>query len=143
MVEPYAADLLGYFYDQLFRRYPGVRDLFPPQMDVQHDKGRPGRVGTRVELFVSARTCDDLHEAEDLLRLSERHRWLRVRAALNDADRPLPEVLAQCGPWPRHDAYLCGPGPMIIDATEVLYRGGVPVERIHHDPFVRPDLSPA
>ncbi|MFE5586038.1 globin domain-containing protein [Kitasatospora sp. NPDC056531] len=97
----------------------------------------------RVELFAAARTGDALHAAEDLLRLSERHHWLSVRAVLTDADRPLPELLAQCGPWPRHDAYLCGPGPMIIDSARVLHHGGVPVERIHHDPFVRPDLSQA
>lgn len=37
-VEPYAADLPRFFYATLFDRYPQVRELFPVQMDVQHDR---------------------------------------------------------------------------------------------------------
>ncbi|MEV7026278.1 globin domain-containing protein, partial [Kitasatospora sp. NPDC093558] len=37
-VEPYAADLPGHFYATLFQRHPGVRDLFPEHMEIQHDK---------------------------------------------------------------------------------------------------------
>lgn len=38
VVEPHAANLPGFFYATLFGRYPQVRELFPPDMDVQHDR---------------------------------------------------------------------------------------------------------
>ncbi|MBF8171603.1 flavohemoprotein [Streptomyces olivaceus] len=38
LLEPQAADLAVYFYAILFVRYPGVRDLFPQDMDVQRDR---------------------------------------------------------------------------------------------------------
>lgn len=38
VVEPQAQDLAVYFYAILFMRHPGVRDLFPEDMDVQRDR---------------------------------------------------------------------------------------------------------
>ncbi|WP_327066284.1 globin domain-containing protein [Kitasatospora sp. NBC_01302] len=99
----------------------------------------------RVDLFVGARTAQELYGLEDLLRLSQRHRWLTVRAAISDEDarltrRSLVEALAESGPWQQPDAYLSGPAPMIRAAARVLHRTGVPFEQLHHDPFVQLDL---
>ncbi|MGF1432377.1 globin domain-containing protein [Kitasatospora sp. LaBMicrA B282] len=95
----------------------------------------------RVELFLGARTAEGLYGLDDLLLMSQRHRWLTIRAAIADQDARggvgyLPKVLAEAGPWQHHDAYLSGPAPMIVTAARVLTRAGVPLERIHHDPFV-------
>ncbi|GAB2700828.1 FAD-binding oxidoreductase [Kitasatospora kifunensis] len=99
----------------------------------------------RVDLFVGARTAQELYGLEDLLRLSQRHRWLTVRAAISDEDVPrtrrsLSDALAESGPWQQPDAYLSGPAAMITAAARVLHRTGVPFERLHHDPFVQLDF---
>jgi NAD(P)H-flavin reductase/hemoglobin-like flavoprotein len=101
-------------------------------------------VRRKMDVFLGARTADELYGLDDLLKLSQRHRWLTVRAAIADQDARegigyLPKVLAEAGPYHRHDAYLSGPGQMITTAGRVLMRGGVPLERIFHDPFVTLD----
>ncbi|MFE0465431.1 globin domain-containing protein [Kitasatospora sp. NPDC058965] len=98
-------------------------------------------VRRRMDVFLGSRTAADLYGLDELLSLGQRHRWLHVRAAIADQDAHegpgyLPKVLAEAGPWDRHDAYLAGPGPMIVTAGRVLMRAGMPLERIHHDPFV-------
>ncbi|MFI9274586.1 globin domain-containing protein [Kitasatospora sp. NPDC052896] len=100
-----------------------------------------------LDLFVGARSFEELYALDDLYELSRRHPWLTIRAAVADEQSvgrgggdQLLQALASCGPWPRHDAYLAGPGPMIVAAARILRRGGIPLERIHHDPFVSIDL---
>ena len=34
-----------------------------------------------------------------------------------------------------HDAYLCGPPPMVDAGIELMARKGVPPERVHYDKF--------
>lgn len=108
-------------------------------------------VQRRIDLFVGARTAAEFHGLDDLRRLSRQHRWLDIRAAVSDDVAPvgggrmpggsqLLRVLAESGPWQDCDAYLSGPGPMMIAAGRVLGRGGVPLERFHHDPFVQLDI---
>ncbi|TWE15579.1 NAD(P)H-flavin reductase [Kitasatospora atroaurantiaca] len=102
-------------------------------------------VQRRMELFVGARTANELHGLDDLLHMSRQHRWLNVRAAVSDEDAPagsshLLRVLAESGPWRHHDAYLSGPGPMMTAAGRLLGRGGVPLERFYYDPFVQLDV---
>ncbi|MDH6130704.1 NAD(P)H-flavin reductase/hemoglobin-like flavoprotein [Kitasatospora sp. MAA4] len=99
-----------------------------------------------VDLFVGARTLEELYALDDLYQLAQRHPWLAVRAAVADeqsAGTPdgnqLLKAIARTGPWPQHDAYLAGPGPMIIAAARILRRGGIPLERLYHDPFVSLD----
>ncbi|MQS15753.1 flavohemoprotein [Streptomyces kaniharaensis] len=100
----------------------------------------------RMDVFVGARSANELHGLEDIQRLSQHHHWLTVRAAVCDADTPgaapgLPEALTAAGPWREHEAYVSGPGPMIYSAARALYRAGMPIDRIHHDPFVRLDFA--
>jgi len=37
-VEPVADKVAGYFYARLFVENPGVREMFPPYMDIQRDR---------------------------------------------------------------------------------------------------------
>ncbi|MFB7667936.1 globin domain-containing protein [Kitasatospora sp. NPDC056138] len=104
-------------------------------------------VQRRMDVFVGARGTNEPHGLEDIRRISQQHRWLTVRATVFDPDIPgaasgLPEALTAAGPWREHDAYVSGPGPMIVSAARALYHAGVPLERIHHDPFVRLDFAP-
>ncbi|MFF0066581.1 globin domain-containing protein [Streptomyces sp. NPDC005279] len=100
----------------------------------------------RVDLFVGARTAQELYGLDHMLRMSQRHHWLSVRAAVSHERIPgtegnLPEVISQFGPWDRHDVFLSGPPGMITAATAVLLGRGAPPSRIHHDPLDVPVLS--
>lgn len=69
------------------------------------------------------------------------HEIALIRASVAVVEPHVAELaMAQAGPWQHHDAYLSGPGPMMIAAGRVLGRGGVPLERFHYDPFVRLDV---
>ncbi|MET9803033.1 globin domain-containing protein [Streptomyces sp. NPDC006368] len=99
-----------------------------------------------VDLFIGARTAQELYGLDDMLRMSQRHHWLTVRAAVSHqhiagTEGSLPEVIAQYGPWDRHEVFLSGPSPMVTAAARVLAARGVPPSRIHHDPLDVPVLS--
>ncbi|MGW2250675.1 globin domain-containing protein [Kitasatospora sp. NPDC001660] len=103
-------------------------------------------VRRRTDVFVGTCGTDGPHGLDDLRRLSHQHTWLTVRAVVHDDDTPgavpgLPGALTAAGPWRDHDAYVSGPGPMIVSAAQALYHAGVPLDRIHHDPFVRLDFA--
>ncbi|WP_084713699.1 globin domain-containing protein [Streptacidiphilus rugosus] len=100
----------------------------------------------RMDVFIGARTSDELYGLDDMLRFAQRNHWLQVRAAVSDEDilglsGSLPQVLAKFGPWYRHDAYLSGPAPMVTATADALTRTGVPLSRIRHDPLDLPSLS--
>lgn len=99
-----------------------------------------------ASLFIGARTADELYGLDDMLRMSQRYHWLRVRAAVSDQrivglEGTLPQVLAEFGPWYRHEAYLCGPPQMLGEAIQALRRHGVPPRHIHYDPWDAPVLT--
>jgi NAD(P)H-flavin reductase len=99
-----------------------------------------------VNLFVGARTAEELYGLNDMLRLAQRHHWLSVRAAVSHESIPgqqgtLPQVLHEFGPWDRHEAFLCGPPDMVTSAVHTLLRQGTPRAHIHHDPLDTPILT--
>ncbi|SEG88531.1 NAD(P)H-flavin reductase [Actinacidiphila yanglinensis] len=99
-----------------------------------------------VDVFVGARTAEELYGLDDMLRMSQRHHWLSVRAAVSHEriaglEGTLPRVLGEFGPWYEHEAFLSGPVDMVTEATAILARQGVPQERIHFDPFDVPALE--
>ncbi|MET9530220.1 globin domain-containing protein [Streptomyces sp. NPDC006649] len=99
-----------------------------------------------VDLFVGARTAEELYGLDDMLRMSQRHPWLTVRAAVSEQNivgrtGSLPQVLAEFGPWHRHEAYLSGPQQMISAAADVLLRRGLAPEKLHYDPWGAPALA--
>ncbi len=108
------------------------------------------RNGTRryVDVFVGARTAEELYGLDDMLRMSQRHHWLSVRAAVSHEriaglEGTLPRVLGEFGPWYQHEAFLSGPVDMVTQATYTLARQGIPPSRIHYDPFDVPALDAA
>ncbi|MEY9844284.1 globin domain-containing protein [Streptacidiphilus sp. MAP5-3] len=101
-----------------------------------------------VDVFIGARTSEELYGFDDMLRLAQRNHWLSVRAAVSDEpiaglNGSLPEVLRQFGPFHRHEVYLAGPSEMVTTAAQTLVRQGVRRDRIHHDPFDVPVLEAA
>ncbi|WP_236652421.1 globin domain-containing protein [Streptacidiphilus neutrinimicus] len=101
----------------------------------------------QMDVFIGARTANELYGLDEMLRFSQRNHWLRVRAAVSDEDilglsGSLPQVLQEFGPWYRHDAYLSGPASMVTATADTLTRTGVPRSRIRHDPLDVPVLSP-
>jgi NAD(P)H-flavin reductase/hemoglobin-like flavoprotein len=103
-------------------------------------------MGRHVDVFLGARTASELYGLDDMLRMSQRHHWLSVRAAVSNQHIPglegtLPKVLREFGPWNRHEAYVSGPPDMVTAASRNLLHGGVPLERIHCDPFDVPALE--
>ncbi|QMU74358.1 flavohemoprotein [Streptacidiphilus sp. P02-A3a] len=101
-----------------------------------------------ADVFIGARTADELYGLDTMLRMSQRHHWLSVRAAVSNERIPglegtLPEILRDFGPWYRHDAFLSGPVEMVTQASYTLQRQGVSPARIHHDPFDVPVLEAA
>ncbi|MEV7401926.1 globin domain-containing protein [Streptomyces sp. NPDC091267] len=104
------------------------------------------RMDRYVDLFVGARTAQELYGLDDMLRLSQRHHWLTVRAAVSHENIPgqqgtLPQVLHEFGPWDRHEAFLCGPPDMVTTAVRTLLHQGTPRAHIHHDPLDTPVLT--
>ncbi|MFD8798266.1 globin domain-containing protein [Streptomyces atroolivaceus] len=99
-----------------------------------------------VDLFVGARTAQELYGLDDMLRLAQRHHWLSVRAAVSHENIPgqqgtLPQVLNEFGPWDWHEAFLCGPPDMVTTAVRTLLHQGTPRAHIHHDPLDTPVLT--
>jgi NAD(P)H-flavin reductase/hemoglobin-like flavoprotein len=99
-----------------------------------------------VDVFVGARTAEELYGLDDMLRMSQRHHWLSVRAAVSHEriaglEGTLPRVLGEFGPWYQHEAFLSGPVDMVTQATATLVRQGIPTDRIHFDPFDVPALE--
>ncbi|MGA4865500.1 globin domain-containing protein [Streptomyces lavendulocolor] len=92
----------------------------------EHGARRP------VEVFYGARTDHDLYDIDTMLRLSQAHPWLEVRA-LVDGRTQLPDAVREFGPWNEYDAYLSGPAGMIRSGVDALRGVGVPYERIRHD----------
>ncbi|GAA1523106.1 FAD-binding oxidoreductase [Streptomyces albidochromogenes] len=99
-----------------------------------------------VDLFVGARTAEELYGLDDMLRMAQRQHWLSVRAAVSHQhiagrEGTLPQVLREFGPWGQHEAFLCGPPGMVTAAARILRNEGVPAARIHHDPLSDPVLT--
>ncbi|MDJ0380407.1 FAD-binding oxidoreductase [Streptomyces sp. G-G2] len=122
----------------------GGTGLAPIRAIVEEVARRGGR--HRVDLFLGARTGAELYGVDDMLRMAQQHHWLSIRGAVSHEYIPgirgsLPQVLAEYGPWYQHDAFLSGPAPMVVSASETLTLHGTLPERIHHDPFETPVLS--
>jgi NAD(P)H-flavin reductase/hemoglobin-like flavoprotein len=95
----------------------------------------------QVQLFFGARTTDGLYDLADLEKMAAGFEWLTVIPAVSD-DRDfageqgrLPDVVARSGRWQEHDAYVCGPGPMVAATAARLAEIGVPPGQIHIEDF--------
>ncbi|HEX2073820.1 MAG TPA: globin domain-containing protein [Geodermatophilus sp.] len=95
----------------------------------------------RVDLFVGARTEEQLYDRDDLQRLEKEHSWLTVVLAVSeDKSSPLEqgdvgEVVLRHGPWLSRDVYVAGPAAMVDDVVSRLVQHGVRRERVRAEVF--------
>jgi NAD(P)H-flavin reductase len=103
----------------------------------------------RVDLYVGARTEEQLYDRADLERLAAEHLWLTVTPAVSDDEYSdlehgdVGEVVLWHGPWNSRDVYVAGPAPMVEDTTARLIASGVRPERIRSEVFAPSRLSPS
>jgi ferredoxin-NADP reductase len=101
----------------------------------------------RVTFFYGARTDHDLFLLDELLELERAHPWFRFVPTLSRPERNaaawagatgrVTDVLArQMGTLRGHEAYLCGPAPMIDATIEVLLTLACKRRHIFFDRFV-------
>ncbi len=105
-----------------------------------------------IRLFHGAAEQRELYLWEALAALAARHPNLRIAASVRDGDgagpgvsiRPLAEqALAGDLPWTESRAFLCGNPDFVRDMRRQLYLKGLPLDRIHADPFVPPTAAVA
>ncbi|REF00166.1 globin domain-containing protein [Thermomonospora umbrina] len=103
---------------------------------VAEDDERP------VHLVWSVRTAHDLYDLPGLRAIEARRPGLRVTPVISDEPAGegeegerggVSEVLERLGGWEGHDAYVCGPTPMVAEAVGALHDLGVPPERVRCD----------
>ena len=104
----------------------------------QVDRHGPPR---RVDLFVGARTEEQLYDQVDLERLDKEHPWLTVTFAVSDDKESslehgdVGDVVMRHGPWLSRDVYVAGPAPMVEDTVSRLVGNGQRRERIRSEVF--------
>ncbi|MFE7784833.1 globin domain-containing protein [Streptomyces nigrescens] len=106
--------------------------------------GRPVRAAQerrRVQLFLGARSRDELYDARVLADWADCRPWLRVVTVLDEgaaagAYGPVAEAVARHGDWSGHLAYVSGPPAMVGATVSRLTGAGLPADRIRHDPLL-------
>lgn len=94
-----------------------------------------------VHLFFGARDRDGLYDLPELEKMAARSPWLTLTPAVSDDPAydgekgMLCDVVARCGTWRDHDAYVCGSTPMVTATVERLASLGVPRHQIHIEDF--------
>ncbi|MGY2079651.1 globin domain-containing protein [Modestobacter sp. SYSU DS0657] len=102
----------------------------------------------RVDLFVGARTEDDLYDRADLERMTRENPWLTVTAAVShDKTSTLEhgeigDVMLRHGPWTGRDAYVAGNPAMVEDTVTRLHTSGLAMSRIRTEVFAASRPSP-
>ncbi|MGY1845386.1 globin domain-containing protein [Modestobacter sp. SYSU DS0875] len=102
----------------------------------------------RVDLFVGARTEDDLYDRADLHRLTQENPWLTVTEAVSHDKTSTVEhgdvadVVLRHGPWTGRDAYVAGNPAMVEDTVTRLHAAGLAMSRIRTEVFAASRQSP-
>lgn len=94
-----------------------------------------------VQLFLGARSRDELYDARVLARWAERHRWLHVVPVLDEGAGaggrgPVAEAVARRGGWSGHLAFVSGPPAMVGATLARLTAAGLPAGQVRYDPVL-------
>jgi propane monooxygenase reductase component len=99
----------------------------------------------KATYYYGARTRADLFHVDQLRELEARLPGFRCVFALSEPSPAdawegevgfITDVLDKCETdLTEHDAYLCGPPPMVDAGLELMARKGMPAERVHYDKF--------
>jgi NAD(P)H-flavin reductase/hemoglobin-like flavoprotein len=102
------------------------------------------RDAPRVHLFFGAHTCEGLYDLPDLTKMAAQFGWLNVTHAVSgEPEDPryegergtIADVVSRYGPWPGHDAYVCGSTAMVQATVDRLPALGVARDQIHVEDF--------
>ena len=107
----------------------------------------------RVDLFLGARTTDDLYDRADLDRLEREHPWLTVTCAVSAEQGTagtapalehgdVADVVLRHGPWSSREAYVAGNPATVEDTVTRLHAAGLPISRIRTEVFAPSRPSP-
>ncbi|WP_285651500.1 FAD-binding oxidoreductase [Actinomycetospora sp. NBRC 106375] len=93
-------------------------------------------------VFLGGRVAEDLTVLDRLRVLADRHPWLELAVTCEDdpldehtLPGTLPDAVVRSGDWSQHDVLLSGSPAMIRASAQALLIDGVPLDRIHYDPF--------
>ncbi|MGY1841501.1 MULTISPECIES: globin domain-containing protein [unclassified Modestobacter] len=102
----------------------------------------------RVDLFIGARTEEDLYDRADLHRLAQENSWLTVTESVSHDKTSTVEqgdvgdVVLRHGPWTARDAYVAGNPAMVEDTVTRLHAAGLAMSRIRTEVFAASRPSP-
>jgi ferredoxin-NADP reductase len=105
-----------------------------------------------IRLFHGAAERRELYRWSELAALAASHPHLRIAASVRDCDsgepgvssRPLAEqALGGDLPLAESRAFLCGNPDFVRGMRRQLYLAGMPLDRIHADPFMAPSTAAA
>ena len=97
-----------------------------------------------MHVFFGARRINELYDLGALTRIALRHQWLTVVPVVSDEmdypglAGPVVEVVTGLANWEEHEAYICGPPPMVRAGLDRLEQAGIAPGQLHFDPW--PDL---
>ena len=95
----------------------------------------------RVDLFIGARTEEQLYDRVDLRRLEQENPWLSVTPAVSEdkvsslEQGDIGDVVMRHGPWLSREIFVAGPAPMVDDTVSRLLDHGVPRQRVRSEVF--------
>jgi NAD(P)H-flavin reductase len=96
-----------------------------------------------VIVYYGARRWESLHALDNLRSMSYRNRWLDVVPVVEEpppATGPevgrLIDVIIRHRTWADRDVLVSGSPAMLRATVGALLTEGLPLERIHYDPFV-------
>jgi NAD(P)H-flavin reductase len=118
----------------------GSTGLAPLKAIVEQVAARP-EPPPRIHLFFGARTAEGLYDLDNLEKMAAEHPWLTVIPTVSEDPRfggetgSLPDVVARCGDWSRHDAYIAGPSDMVRQAADRLTAAGMGPDQVHIEDF--------
>ena len=96
----------------------------------------------RTEVFVGAKSWDELYDFGSLRQMSYTNPWLNVVPVVEQDDHgtgaeqgTVADVITRYGAWKDHDVLVCGSPGMIRSTVSRMLVAGTPLDQIRYDPF--------
>ena len=114
-----------------------------PIQAILHGMEVSGPAPRSALVYYGARRWEGLHALDNLRSMSFRNRWLDVVSVVEEPPPgsgpevgPLADVVTRHQLWGDRDVLVSGSPAMLRGTVGALLTAGLPLERIHYDPFV-------
>jgi len=114
-----------------------------PIQAILHGMETAGAAPRNAIVYYGARDWESLHALDNLRSMSYRNRWLDVVPVVEQAPPAtgpevgrLAETVIRHRTWADRDVLVSGSPAMLRATVGALLTAGLPLERIHYDPFV-------